>query len=431
MAVAQAPPNITDPQAVREVLSGQRATANAEWWGFDEEDSTDALQAAINSGAKRVIVPNMTKDWVVRPITLASNQELIFESGVVVTAKRGEFRGKGDTLFSANGVANLVIRGYGATLRMQKQDYIIGDVLHDLDWHRWFGQYEKAEWRSVLAFHGCTDVKVYGVILADSGGDGIYIDGGGEKKYSENIYIRDVTCDNNYRQGISVISVRGLLVENCAFNNTWGTPPSSGVDIEPDSLDQHLAGLVFRDCEFIDNYADGIEVFLANLREESEDVSITFERCRISSKWGSGIRVCKLGDDGPKAKIEIRDCVVENTEAYGLKVQDMSASQSSTRFVNCTFRNTANNRNYAGAWAPIWLHQFRPELTGQFGGFEFEDCLVEDDADRPAIVFTEEGSENGIAKVKGEIAVRNPHGVRVELGDRNRSLRLNVHAVDE
>jgi hypothetical protein len=61
-AAAAAPANAVNPQAVQEVRAGKRTEANAAWWGFDEEDSTEALQAAIRSGAKRVIVPNMKKD---------------------------------------------------------------------------------------------------------------------------------------------------------------------------------------------------------------------------------------------------------------------------------------------------------------------------------------------------------------------------------
>ena len=75
---ATIPGNTESPEAVKEVLSGKRTVANAAWWGFDEFDATEALQSAINSGAKRVIVPNMTRDWIVRPINLAGDQELIF-----------------------------------------------------------------------------------------------------------------------------------------------------------------------------------------------------------------------------------------------------------------------------------------------------------------------------------------------------------------
>src|SRR4051794_32178328 len=157
-AVAEGPGVAKDPRAVQDVLAGKRADANAAWWGFDEDDATEALQAAIRSGARKVVVPNMQRDWVVRPIQLAGDQELVLEKGVVVTAKRGAYRGAGDTVFTATGVDHLAIRGHGATIRMQKEDYIVGKVLKDLGWQRWFGQYEKAEWRSVLAIRGCRDV---------------------------------------------------------------------------------------------------------------------------------------------------------------------------------------------------------------------------------------------------------------------------------
>ncbi len=85
-------PNIKNPEAVQEVLVGKRTEANAAWWGFNEEDVTTALQSAIESGAKKVIVPNMGKDWIVRSIHLVSNQEIEFEEGVVITAKRGDFK---------------------------------------------------------------------------------------------------------------------------------------------------------------------------------------------------------------------------------------------------------------------------------------------------------------------------------------------------
>ena len=80
-------------EAVQHVHAAKRPVANAAWWGFDEEDSTDALQAAIEPGAKKVIVPNAGKDWIARPIRLAGSQELVLQRGVVMVARRGEFRG--------------------------------------------------------------------------------------------------------------------------------------------------------------------------------------------------------------------------------------------------------------------------------------------------------------------------------------------------
>ncbi len=115
-AMAAAP----DQTAIAEVAAGKRTTANAAWWGFSKDDSTAALQAAIDSGAKTVVVPYMGEAWIVRPIKLRGNLELLFEPGVLVLAKRGEFQGGGDSLFTAVDAENLTIRGYGATLRMWK-----------------------------------------------------------------------------------------------------------------------------------------------------------------------------------------------------------------------------------------------------------------------------------------------------------------------
>jgi len=63
--ILKAPPlfeNARNPEAVAAVQSGKLTVANAAWWGFDEEDATEALQAAVNSGARKVIVPNLGQD---------------------------------------------------------------------------------------------------------------------------------------------------------------------------------------------------------------------------------------------------------------------------------------------------------------------------------------------------------------------------------
>jgi len=68
VSVGATPP--PDPVAVREVQAGMRDVADATWWGFDPVNATAALQGAISSGARRVIVPNVGADWVVEPISL-------------------------------------------------------------------------------------------------------------------------------------------------------------------------------------------------------------------------------------------------------------------------------------------------------------------------------------------------------------------------
>ena len=61
------------------------------------------LQLAIDSKAKKVIVPFLGDPWIIRPVKLRGDLELFFEPGVLVLAKKGEFQGGGDSLFTASG----------------------------------------------------------------------------------------------------------------------------------------------------------------------------------------------------------------------------------------------------------------------------------------------------------------------------------------
>ena len=220
-----------NPEAVAQVAAGHLAIANAAWWGFDGEDATSALQAAIDSKARTVIVPYMGQPWIVRPIHLRSNLELIFEPGVLVLAKKGEFKERWDCLLTAIGLEDITIRGYGATLRMRKRDY------------RNPPYPEKEEWKHGLKIEGSRRIHVEGLRIESSGGDGIYI-GTGEGRSSEDIVIRDCVSHDNHRQGISVTDVKNLLVENCVFSGTEGTGPSAGIDYEPDNPRQLLVNCV-------------------------------------------------------------------------------------------------------------------------------------------------------------------------------------------
>ncbi len=252
-----------DEKAVQEVLAGKRATANAAWWGFNPMNATAALQAAIRSGAAKVIVPNVGKPWIVDPIFLESNQEIDLEPGVEIQARRGEFLGKTDMLFKLVDKTSVTLNGYGAVLSMHKEDYRKVP-------------YSIAEWRSCLGIYGGWNIKIYGITCANSGGDGIYIAGGG-RLFSKDIVIKDVVADNNYRQAISVISVDGLLIEGAVLRGTEGTKPGAGIDFEPNGPTDRLSRIVMKNCVIEKNQSYGIWVYTGMLAPDSQPVQIDIE----------------------------------------------------------------------------------------------------------------------------------------------------------
>ncbi len=139
-------------------------SVNASSFGYNAEDATECLQKAIDSGVKTVVVDKQTGPWIVRPITLRSNLELVLQEGTEIVAKQGEFKSKGECLLRASQASNVTIRGEGkgATLRMRKRDY-------------WNEPYEKSEWRHGVSLLSSENVAIENLTIAETGGDGIYL----------------------------------------------------------------------------------------------------------------------------------------------------------------------------------------------------------------------------------------------------------------
>jgi len=383
------------------------------------DDATAALQGAIDSGVTKVIVPYRGRPWAIRPITLASDQEIIFEPGVKVIAEQGEFKGMNDCLFEASDKEHIILRGYGATLGMRKEDYIGSG-------------YDQGEWRHILQLVGCHNVEVLGLTLRDSGGDGIYLgQGGATSPHCKDIFIEDCTCDNNYRQGISVVSAEDLRIVNCTLKNTSGHSPGAGIDLEPNEPWNKLANIVVRNCISEDNEGRGFIVSLHKLNEVSADISIVFKDC-YAKGCGRGLEIVTNNLVGPKGSIEFRNCVVEdalsaaawivtNTRSFGL------------RFTKCKINNT----NCADAFPekeyifsdneygfPIVLRIRRQETLDAAGEIYFDDCWVYGIKDGPALFVRTSGS--GVINIGGNIYAQRKDIGEPVTGPDAENIRLNV-----
>ncbi|HOD82083.1 MAG: hypothetical protein BWX88_01640 [Planctomycetes bacterium ADurb.Bin126] len=380
-------------QAIAEVKSGKRTEAMAAWWGFDPQDATDALQSAIDSGAKRVIVDDMVgRVWIVRPIRLASDQEIVLRCAEI-HAKRGEFRGKGDSLFTADGKRNITIRG--GTLRMWKEDY--DDP----------AKYAKAEWRHVLCLKSCSNVNISSINLDNSGGDGIYLGVSQRGVPCSDVTIRNVGCTGNYRQGISVISARNLLIENCSLSDTGGTAPMAGIDFEPNHESEELVNCVMRKCVSDNNKGDAYTFYLPNLTEKSKPVSIRIEYCRSVGCRTSARIVADRDGKGPRGgSIEFIGCVFEESERSAIAVHDKPQAGPRVRFVHCRILEPAQEQP---ATPPILLAG-RARQAGPIGGIEFVDCIVKDKLNRTPMAYQDHASGLGLGQITGTIYRANDQG---------------------
>ena len=383
--------NATEPnqKAIESVIAGKTSVAYASWWGFDPADSTVAIQSAINSGASKVIVEKMEGPWIVKKLQLASDQEIVFEKGVVVLAKKGEFKGKTDSLFSASLQKNMTLTGDGAILQMRRADYAAQP-------------YRKAEWRNILSIRSCSNVTVSGLILKESGGDGIYLGVSKQGVTNKNILIKDVICERNYRQGISIISAENLLIENCKFYQTDGTAPMAGVDFEPNLSSERLVNCVLRNCVAEDNTGYGYLMYLPNLNRKSMPISIRFENCRASGASQGLVCATKNGSQGSvEGLIEFENCTFESTKKTPILIYDKPATACPMEFKNCNFIGPGNHASAT----PSISFLARAGVTENIGGVKFENCTIKTGEKNPVMSFIDSSYRVSVTDVTGTLRV--------------------------
>ena len=96
------------------------------------------------------------------------------------------------------------------------------------------------EWGHGITIISSHDVYIYNPDVSNCWGDGIFIDNERYQTYdgnqSKNINLLGTTkIKNCRRQGVSVISVDVLYIQNLVVNDIYGTNPSAAIDFEPNS----------------------------------------------------------------------------------------------------------------------------------------------------------------------------------------------------
>lgn len=290
-------------------------------------DPTAVLQEAFDSDLEEVVVSKAGSPWIVDPLFIRRSKKVIFEPGAELVARRGAFKGKDDRLLTLVDVTNVTLVGNGATLRMWASDYADPKA------------YEKSEHRHALALYGCANVTIKGLNLVASGGDGIYI--GASKPGNapcRDIVIRSCVCDENRRQGISVISAENLLIEDCILKNTHGTAPKDGIDFEPNKPFNRFVNCRVRNCTFENNAGYSIEVALQHSDATTAPCDIVVENCRATGDLGAVKLRTRVGTGGkPTGRVLVRDCTFARMGFAPIWTIQNPPGAIDLRFERCTF----------------------------------------------------------------------------------------------
>lgn len=272
-------------------------------FGFDPADSTPALTAALDSDADVVIIDNVGQDWITGPLWIRRDDvTVILADGVVLRGKVNSFPDKRDGIWRIDSRRNVKLIGYGATCVMDKAEYT-------------------GEWRAIVRIGASDSIVVEGLVLRGAPGDGLIVGKSlvepTRPPVSNNIVVRNVVCDDNKRNAISVISVNGLLIEGCALINTSGTLPQAGIDIEPDLATEYVKDVIIRDCAFLGNETSSFMINLMKFTAESHAVSVLVERCLMGPAGDAVVHVQPGAGGAAGGSVTFRDCLFDAGSSPG------------------------------------------------------------------------------------------------------------------
>ena len=320
---------------VPSVVAADTAKVKVSDFGYDAVDATVIVQKALDSGARQVVFDVAPGAWTVGPVYVRSDTEILFEEGAQLLAKPGEFLPLKSALLNVIGATNVTVRGLGkgATLRMRIADYRNPP-------------YEKGEWRHTVNLLSVKNVLVENLLLADSGGDGVYLGVKCRGCPNENVTIRRCVCDNNNRQGISVISAKHLLIEDTVMKNTRGTSPKSGIDFEPNDASEVLIDCVMRNCLTAGNDGAGYEMYFGQLSEATAPISITLENCRSEGDRRGALVLAfdpqRHGRGQPRGGfLKVKGCTFLDSPLPAVSIYDKPEGVMDATFEDCVFENCA------------------------------------------------------------------------------------------
>lgn len=232
---------------LRNQLEAIQGVVNVKAFGAKGDGLTndqDAINAAIDfayiNGIGTVVIPYSEKPYMIKGYEegqidhLESSTGIILKSGItliihpkaelkIITNDRGS-----TTMFNVYNVSDVNI--YGGKLTGDKHNHLGTTGEHG------YG----------IALAGAENVIIENVECSQFWGDGINLQRYRDfypteifgktvegKEANRNIIVNNVLCDDNRRQGMSVEAVDRMQITNSQFNNTSGTAPQSGIDIEP------------------------------------------------------------------------------------------------------------------------------------------------------------------------------------------------------
>ena len=199
------------------------------------------------------------------------------------------------------------------------------------------------EWGYGINIQGASNVYVHNVRISECWGDGMWIGATGWNSSlvrSNYVTVNNIVSSHNRRQGLSIGPAQHVYIVNSTFQNTKGTLPEAGIDIEP--LTQGPTNTVRLESNTMSgNHGNGIELH-ANI----SDITITHNT--LTDNHGFGL----LSVSSPQLNIGTNHATRNGLAGVGLSgkthnssVHDNTLQYNSTRYISPTHTGGGKTRD--------------------------------------------------------------------------------------
>ena len=245
-----------DPDSIKfpteNIWAKGKKTVRAKDCGWSPSDATAAIMKAFDEG-DIVVLDKQPTPWRVSTIKPPDGKSLILEQDVKILSTASAATAK-QPMFDLKGVHGFYLEGKGGNYigKFATDDERVAAV-------RTYGG-------DGFVFDDTHEVAIRNVEIANCADDGILF--GGLGVISGDVYLENVTLRHNYRQAMSICNADGVYMKNCAFLDTQGGEPQSGVDFEPSIQEvQSTSRIYFLGCRFGGN--TGADVYFSESSRRS------------------------------------------------------------------------------------------------------------------------------------------------------------------
>jgi hypothetical protein len=258
--------------------------------GDGTNDDTLAIQTALNYNPN-IEVPNGT--YMVNAVTkvsLNTNNKLYLDNDAIIKAIPND--AEHYAILDVRNVNNVEI--CGGTIEGEREDHIG----------------ETGEWGMCINIVlGSDRIYVHDINLINAWGDGIYVNTTGSVNTAR------VHVNNVRRNGYSIVSVNNFYSNQDHIENTRGTMPQSGVDIEPNFDTDIINNVVFNELTTNNNGDNGFIISLRALETEANIKLINYK----SNNDNRGFWVQTVGNT--KGNLDVIDAKIEDSTLNGIFIR--------------------------------------------------------------------------------------------------------------